>query len=208
MNKQGKTDHISETRLFTYLDDALSLAEKARVEGHLERCETCQAQLLEIRKFFSVIEDLPDAALQIDLSPGVIASINAQERSWLSGRWLALFQLAVAGGVFIYSGPRLLAGNWTAPISYYSSLFERWFIGFLERAIVTWTSWSIWADTLLVQTRELFQRPASGLLPGFEILPWAVALGVSWLLVNGFLLRPGDGNEPNRQTHTSLEHRN
>lgn len=207
MNEQGITDHIAETRLFAYLDGALSQVENAVVDEHLERCATCQAQLREIQTFFSVIEDLPDAALKVDLAPVVIASIISQERSWLSGQWLAVLQVAIAAGVLVYSGPRLLAGNWTAPISVYSSLFERWFVNFLESALVTWTTWSIWADNMLIQARELLQRPTPSLLPGFEILPWAIALGLFWLLVNGFLLRPGDGGSPTRQNSRTLEHR-
>jgi predicted anti-sigma-YlaC factor YlaD len=208
MNEQGIKDHIADTRMFAYLDGALSQVENSVVEAHLDRCPTCRAQLREIQEFFSVIEDLPDAALQLDLAPVVIASIRSQERSWLSGLWLAVLQVAIAAGVLVYSGPRLLAGNWTAPISVYPSLFERWLDEFFESALVTWTTWSIWADTLLIQAREQLQRPTLSLLPGFEILPWAIALGLFWLLVNGFLLRPGDGSSPTRQNNRTLEHKN
>jgi predicted anti-sigma-YlaC factor YlaD len=208
MTGQNLLEHIPESRLHEYLDGALSPTEKAWVQGHLEGCPACQGDLQKIRAFFSRIEDLPDARLQIDLTTGVVTALKIQERTWLSGRWLATLQVGIAAAVLVFSWPFLLPGTGVSPFAGFTVQFELWLSTFQDSMAMNWAVWSIWADTLLRQTVDLFQRPAASLLPGFEIWPWAVALGLCWLLVNGYLLRPGDESGLTRQRNGGLKHKN
>ena len=205
MMDQIQTNHLSETRLYEYLDGALSPAETAATLQHLQQCSSCQAQVHDIQVLFSALDGLPDIPIYVDLAPGVLSSITTQESIWQSGRWLAILQAVIAAAVLIFSWPLLLPGS-GQPLSNLSIQVERWFAGLPNTMVLTWAAWSIAANDLLVQTQDLFRGAVTDLLPRFEIWPWIAILGVLWLIVNGFLLRPGDGGGLTRQINGTVRH--
>jgi hypothetical protein len=205
MTEQDQTNHILETRLYEYLDGALSPRDKFETDEHLQICSTCQAQLNELQLFFSALEGLPDIPLEVDLAPGIVSSISSLESIWRSGRWLALLQMTIATAVLVFSWPLLQLGTAVPPIINITIQVENWIARLLETLIFTWATWSAEANELLRQVQYLLQGPASDLIPGFEIWPWVAVLGVFWLIVNGFLLRPGDVSGLMRQRNGTVK---
>ncbi len=190
MSDREPTGHIPEHRLFEYLDEALTPAQIAGLERHLEDCPACQTELRKVHEFFTSFAGLPDEPLLVDLAPGVVRTIRTQENIWLSGRWLAAIQITTALLVLVFSWPLLLPETQDNPVWFLSTVSEQALAGALEAFSRNWTAWSAAANDLLGEAHRLVQTPVTSMLPGVNIWPWAAALGVFWLAIHGFLLRP------------------
>lgn len=71
-NDDRWTDRLSE-----YLDDELTVAERAALEEHLRGCTGCRLLLSELRGVADRARSLPDTSPAVDLWPGVAAEISS-----------------------------------------------------------------------------------------------------------------------------------
>lgn len=92
------TDRLSE-----YLDDELTVAERAALEEHLRGCTSCRSLLSELRGVTDRARTLPDASPNADLWPGVASRIASRvQRRRFS---FTLPQLVAAGlALMVLSG--------------------------------------------------------------------------------------------------------
>lgn len=101
--------------------DRLSPAGRARIERHLERCETCRKALAAMELYDQALSDVRASA------PPPIAwgkmeralerearAVIARERRWERTRWYALLAAAAAVAV-IWAGPRMAGAPGAAP---------------------------------------------------------------------------------------------
>jgi predicted anti-sigma-YlaC factor YlaD len=96
-------NHLTETQLNEYLDEALSAAQQRRVEAHLSKCAACRAELKTLRGIFHTLASLPEVDLQRDLTPSVMR--NASRQNIAFGWKLALAaQAGLALGLIIVFG--------------------------------------------------------------------------------------------------------
>lgn len=76
-------NHLSDSQLNEYLDDALHPATRQEVEAHLKICENCQARLEELELVFSSLETLEETILSHDLAPRILAGLpHKMDRTW------------------------------------------------------------------------------------------------------------------------------
>jgi predicted anti-sigma-YlaC factor YlaD len=68
--------HPSESLLNEYLDGALPLVERHRVETHLAGCQRCRVELESLQNVFQSLANLPDRPLQRDLRKPVLERIK------------------------------------------------------------------------------------------------------------------------------------
>jgi anti-sigma factor RsiW len=64
-----------------YLEDALSNADRARFEEHIELCAMCQIHLGRLRATIRELGELHER----DIDPGVLAEMQTRFRDWRSG---------------------------------------------------------------------------------------------------------------------------
>ncbi len=114
-------EHDVEEMLSALIDDELSAADRARVEGHLRGCARCRGELASLREVRGRLRvarphTLPDAVL--DRNEFWLAGLTpAPARSQL--RWLApsaLVFAAAAAALWLRSGPRGDAARRPIPI--------------------------------------------------------------------------------------------
>lgn len=68
--------HLTEETLNEYLDHALPPVARAEADAHLADCAVCAAELESLRVLFTEIESVPEAALERNLAPAVVAQIS------------------------------------------------------------------------------------------------------------------------------------
>ncbi len=98
----GRSDHVRDL-LSSYLNGDLEEAERRAVEGHLESCENCRADLSTLRLTVSALRQLPMAA-----RPRDFAIAPPPVRRPRSLAWLRLTSGALAAVLAILIGARLL----------------------------------------------------------------------------------------------------
>lgn len=115
--------HLTEETLHEYLDNALSPAARADVDGHFAVCADCTAELAALRQLFAEIESLPGVALERNLTPAVLAQLGATKVS-VPGvvRWALVAQaltgiisLALIGALADFSALKLPTVSLTWP---------------------------------------------------------------------------------------------
>jgi anti-sigma factor RsiW len=67
-------------RLSDYLDDELSVSERAALEAHLAGCRECAATLAELRQVVAAAATLPDRPPERDLWPAIAVAVAAERR--------------------------------------------------------------------------------------------------------------------------------
>lgn len=102
-------------RLSEYLDDELTVTERAALEEHLRRCTSCRSLLSELRAVTDRARMLPDASPNADLWPGVASRIVSRVQRRFS---FTLPQLVAASlALMVLSGSMVwlarLGGNRT-----------------------------------------------------------------------------------------------
>lgn len=88
--------HLTDDTLNEYLDNALALSARADVDSHLAVCAACTAALESLRALFVEIESLPEAALQRDLAPAVVARLPVRVAMSRPVRWALAAQALTA----------------------------------------------------------------------------------------------------------------
>ncbi len=93
-------------KLGLYLDGQLTLADRARLDGHLDQCERCTHELWELRETVRLVRDLPDPAPPPGLVAGVVAAASevrrpaARPSAWWAAPALAVL---VAAGLWVFA---------------------------------------------------------------------------------------------------------
>jgi anti-sigma factor RsiW len=192
--------HLEEGTLNEYLDGALTLEQRTALEAHLEVCQHCAQRLAFLQAVFSALESLPEAGLERDLSPRVLAAIGADQsqggprRVTLASRLVFVFQAVAAVALLVaiwpflsqlfYTGiPPLLAKEAAALAQRWSEVWAFWVVdlqastaGILEELLESW--------------KGLAFRPAWLQASAPEMAVLLVAALALWLAGNGLLVRP------------------
>lgn len=90
-----------------YLHDALSRLDAVRLEGHCERCRSCQAALEEACRRFSLLPSVPASEASEQLIQSSLRKIDTYERQRLRRR-----QFVARGLLGIIAASVLLLGGW------------------------------------------------------------------------------------------------
>ncbi len=93
-------DHLTDTQLNEYLDQALDSSQKEWVEAHLSICPDCRLRLNTIKQIFMTLANLPERSFARNLKTGVLSNLpNRSSRHW--SPFIAA-QVGAALGLFIY----------------------------------------------------------------------------------------------------------
>ena len=90
------SEHPNNETFQGYLDDELTQPERRQVEAHLRICQTCEAELTQLRSLFHSIESIPSETLEEDLVPGVMAAVQPRA-NWLPS--IAIGELVAAAAL-------------------------------------------------------------------------------------------------------------
>jgi len=63
-----KNDHVAGVEISAFLDGALAVEDRARVDAHLASCETCRRELAELRHLKLVLSTAPRKTMPADLA--------------------------------------------------------------------------------------------------------------------------------------------
>lgn len=118
-------------RLQAYLDDDLSLPERARLDGHLTRCGSCRQELAELQQLESLLAELSPAAPPVGFTTETLlrARHTLQRPRRAPATWAAAMTVAsAAAAVFVFilqwgpyqspmaaSAPRAVVADMVAP---------------------------------------------------------------------------------------------
>ena len=103
-------NHLDDFTLNEYLDHALDESVRAEAEAHLQTCIACRAKLEEFRAFFAELDNLPEAPLERDLTPGILARLPhkvSSRTTWIRTRAFAA-QLGVVIGFVFWLGMQIV----------------------------------------------------------------------------------------------------
>lgn len=95
-------EHLDDQQLGRYLDDELSDIERSHVEGHLDDCERCRAEVDRLRetsdRLNALIEEveLPERLREADVSPD-----TGRARGEAGGRSMPLRAAAIAAALLL-----------------------------------------------------------------------------------------------------------
>lgn len=96
------------TEVSAYLDDELSLAERARLQAHLAGCACCNAMLRNLSALRDDMRRLPDERLGFDLSAVIGNRLAAAPRSPAAQpprrRWFELVPIGLGAGAALSLG--------------------------------------------------------------------------------------------------------
>jgi predicted anti-sigma-YlaC factor YlaD len=133
-------DHLSDALIHEYLDEVLQPGERARATAHLSQCAACANRLAHARALFQALEELPEVALQRDLAPGVLDSINATRSTTghdsKTLRRVFLGQLLAALVILVLAWPTIV--NWL-PVGLPSG-YGQLALQFISTTLLDWTS--------------------------------------------------------------------
>jgi anti-sigma factor RsiW len=86
--------HVDEYEVQSFLDGLLAEEERARVDAHLEGCESCQALFASFESLEAALSGLPLADPPADFTTGVMARIEEQEQAKAAERRIVVAVLA------------------------------------------------------------------------------------------------------------------
>lgn len=104
-------NHLDNTTLNFYLDDALDAKARAHADAHLAACETCQRELAHLRALVSTFETWRNEPIPRDVSRVVVARIAERPLPANVSRWGALVlgaQIIFATLLFVWALPLVL----------------------------------------------------------------------------------------------------
>jgi predicted anti-sigma-YlaC factor YlaD len=180
MDEEQCKEHGPRTQ--EYLDDGLSLAERARFEEHLATCPSCQQELAGARSLFAALEGLQPVQEPAGFREGVLAGLPRRTPLRL-GRWILAGQMVMTMALLALAYPLLATwyaqiGGWLAP-GWLSHLF----------ADAAARGRDAWAWLLLTFTVSIDLTWPKGLgLTWPQAALLAVALAGLWWLGNRLLL--------------------
>ena len=179
--------HLSEETLNEYLDDALTPSARAAADMHLSACPACMAELESLRSLFAVIESLPEAALQRDLSAAVAARLGVRAGVPRAVRWALVGQALAVVAILGLAWPLfdLAALNLSVPLELPS----------LTQLVDSWSAWvGIFSQACIERIRNVDLLPSFPSLslqldPSTTLLTLTlVSACLLWLVGNGLLL--------------------
>ncbi len=100
-------DHLTESQLNEYLDNALSAPELRLIEMHLSGCVDCRNKVEAQRSLFQWLAKLPEETLSRDLTPLVLSRLPEQKLR-LGWKLILAVQSGIALGLTILVSARLL----------------------------------------------------------------------------------------------------
>ena len=104
-------NHLDNTTLNLYLDDALDAKTRAHADAHLAACEICQRELDELRALVSTFETWSNEPIPRDVSSVVVARIAQRPLPANVSRWGGLVlgaQIILAALLFVWGLPVVL----------------------------------------------------------------------------------------------------
>lgn len=72
-------NHLTESQLNEYLDNAISAQKQRIIEMHISECAECHNKLEDMRGLFTTLAGLPEEALHHDLTPLVMSRLPDQK---------------------------------------------------------------------------------------------------------------------------------
>lgn len=113
--------HLSDELAQRHLEGILSGAAAAEVEAHLAGCADCRALVASYRALAEALDGLGPAEPPADFTAGVLARIDARERSAALERRLALGILAAVGAAAVLLFAVAGQGAWAPLLSRWSN---------------------------------------------------------------------------------------
>lgn len=181
--------HLDEGRFFEYLDDILEAHVRDEVEKHLSSCAACSERLRNTRSLFDTIASLDDEPIGRDISPIVMSAILPRNSAIRMNRIAVAIQLLVLGIVaaVLWSNIRNVLEQWVV------SPLGIEFVTSLQKIQIElprlWEAWMSALSDILVDASNLVTRVPLPLLPQFDGVEILLLVLISWLVINGFLLR-------------------
>ena len=87
-----------------YLRGELTFARRDAFEAHLQGCDTCRAEIDEIRHVLSKLADAPRPVASRDLTPVILSQIETSHPAWAWGRLSASTWAAAAALLVLLAG--------------------------------------------------------------------------------------------------------
>ena len=112
------------SRLSTYLEGDLTAQEELRVAGHLAHCETCSAELDELRRTVALLHDLPSPTPPVDLAERVLERVSDAGAPSFGSRWLGRIE-SLAGSAWL--GPVAATALGLGIFSWVQAVDVAWF---------------------------------------------------------------------------------
>ena len=191
--------HPEEMDISAYLDGELDLEQRERVSSHLQVCPDCREALARLNYVFDQLADLPDAALEADLSRRVQGALDRPD--------------AVEAPAGSPGGPVRRGGLFRVGLGWIAALqagLTALLLGLFGAQ--TWQAWKGWTDaflTLLAQQPvvqywaaisagvssrwlaavQMMERPLPFDIPSQQAVLIVAASGLTWLIGNHLLLR-------------------
>lgn len=189
--------HPDEVEIGAYRDGELDPQQRQRVSSHLEDCPACREELARLNVLFGRLSDLPDPALEKDLSLDVVAAIRGREISPAEGAtlgWRGLFKGGQAWVAAIQAGlTALLFGLFGAPAwQSWTAGLDAYLLAFLGKQQQVAQSLVILSEQLSgrwLAAVQLMQQPLPWNIPSQQALAILVASGLTWLVGTRLLLR-------------------
>jgi len=187
------SDHLTESQIMSWLDGELPPAEADSTRRHLESCAQCVAQVARWQTLFEGIAGVEPIRLQHSMAPAVLSQLKARPRLGRRLAWLAAIQLALGALVvgYLLTAPNVLA--WQAELGDAGFDPSDWWAGLAAQAQAE-------AIALGQELQMLAQQAGLAManldVPSTSDLPWLgilAAVGLLWLVTNGWLLRQEQG---------------
>lgn len=183
--------HPAETELHEYLDGELTGRRSSEVQMHLAECVECTDRIIQMRRLFVLLEQLPEETEDSDLAPPVLQSLRRRRRSPEG-----IGRTAIAQGLAALVIVLLLGSDVPAWLSRLSASLP-------DSGSVDWLSLAgRQAAALGDAARSALSAPAASLLEFMDQLAtWPLATGAAlalaavaiaaWMAANTLLLRAG-----------------
>ena len=189
--------HPDEMKIGAYLDGELDSQQRQRVSSHLEDCPACREELARLNVLFSRFSELPDLALEKDLSQDVVAAIRGREISSTEGAatgWRSFFKGGQAWVAAIQAGlTALLFGLFGAPTwQSWTTGLDAYLLSFLSKQQQLAQSLLIFSEQLSgrwLAAVQLMQQPLPWNIPSQQALMILAASGLTWLVGTRLLLK-------------------
>jgi anti-sigma factor RsiW len=117
--------HLTEDEAQAFLDGLLDAPAAARAEAHLEGCEGCQALVASFDALSEALSALPVAEPPADFTAGVLARIDARERSLAADRRVAVGILGAVAALLVVALAAAGQSAWAPALSAVSATAVR-----------------------------------------------------------------------------------
>ena len=206
-----ESEHLHRHTLNEFLDGELTAPARQIVAAHLEKCPLCAAQLEEIQQVFLALSELPEASLERDLSPSILAALHAERGSvgfkpTLSARRSNLqtpLSLRLFFALQLGTALTMLLFIWPTFVARISTLFAPWISRWEAfKTGISLVGWSARLQTLWLSAQETaveifnfwdqFARwPAPLQIPMVAWIAGLIVIILLWLAANRLLLDHG-----------------